>query len=114
MSSCAVGEPGKSSRSRKGIAGAKIRRKLRGRGPDVYLVQLKGHNQNAVAEAIKHYWGVARAVAYAEPDYLVWAMGTPDDARFSEQWGLLLSVWKGCLFNFPSATLAQRSHSVRR
>ncbi len=66
--------------------GAGIRRKRY--APDTYLVGLESADPEAVPRAVAALSGEG-AAAYAEPDYIVRAIGTvPNDPRFAELYGL--------------------------
>ena len=64
-----------------------IKRKLRGLD-DIYLVELKQPGVKQVREAIKRFRVETASIAYAEPDYIVHTLATPDDPFFNETWGL--------------------------
>jgi len=69
-----------------GKQGARIRKKALAQG--TYLVELAGADLDAVTHAVEAFTKEAHAVAYAEPDYLVHAIATPNDPRLGELWGL--------------------------
>ncbi len=67
--------------------GATVRKKMY--APDMYIVKLAEKDLGKVKEMAAHFEKAAATIAYAEPDYLVYALDTvPDDTDFEEQWGM--------------------------
>ena len=65
---------------------AKIRKKLPASA--TYLVEFPDATIDTVLQAITTYGGRTRLVKYAEPDYVVYAVATPNDPRYAELWGM--------------------------
>jgi len=66
--------------------GGGIRRKMR--APRLYLVRIPATRIEDFEEALSGLEKSAGVVGYAEPDYMTRPCATPNDPRFSEQWGL--------------------------
>ncbi len=78
-------QPGTPEKARADIHarhGGKVEETIAGIGVQVVRVP-----ENKVAEKVRAYKGEG-SVAFAEPDYVARAIFTPDDSRFSEQWGM--------------------------
>ena len=66
--------------------GGRIRRKLR--TPDTFLVEIAAGNLDALPDSVSRFSTEKALVKYAEPDYVVHALTTPNDASFAQLWGL--------------------------
>ena len=66
---------------------ANIRRKML--APNTYIVELSGHDLDAVQRAVEGFERETQSIAYAEPDYIVHVTQTfPDDTDFPQLYGL--------------------------
>jgi subtilisin family serine protease len=82
-------KPGVSEQALVGLAekhGTRIRRRMN--APGLYLVKTAEVSLDAVEKALAAFAAEAAAVAYAEPDHVVYALGEPDDSSFSKLWGM--------------------------
>lgn len=67
--------------------GAQVRKRMG--APDSYLVAFECNSIDTLDRMLEAYNRRIDEVAYAEPDYIVYAFETyPDDASFSQLWGL--------------------------
>ncbi len=64
--------------------GARVLKKM---NSGLYLVQLAQHEIDSVPEAMDRFQAL-RAVAYAEPNFIVQATSTPNDPSYSALWGM--------------------------
>jgi subtilisin family serine protease/methionine-rich copper-binding protein CopC len=65
--------------------GGTIRKKIRG-ADGVYLVAFPGEDTEALPAALQKFSTVS--AAYAEPDYIVRSLRTPNDASYRQLWGM--------------------------
>ena len=68
------------------LYGAEIRKRMS--APATYLVEFPHAEIDTIVNAIAAYGDEANLVAYAEPDYVVYAVATPNDPRYTELWGM--------------------------
>ncbi len=66
--------------------GGKVRKKML--APDSYLVAFEAPDPDALTNYLAAYNAEAAKIAYAEPDYIVYALATPNDPDFDELWGM--------------------------
>lgn len=66
--------------------GGRVRKKLA--APDTYLIEVTAPKAGSLPEAIAALSADKTLVAYAEPDYIVHALTTPNDPSFSQLWGM--------------------------
>jgi alpha-tubulin suppressor-like RCC1 family protein/subtilisin family serine protease len=66
--------------------GALIRKTML--APNTFIVQLQGHEVDTVSKAVAQFTQEASTIAYAEPDYIVYPVATPNDTDFGKLWGL--------------------------
>lgn len=57
-------------------------------GRNLYFLDLPGIDSSGLQAALEKLRKLPILVAFAEPDFIVHAFATPNDARFGEQWGL--------------------------
>lgn len=79
--------------SHKGDELAELAKPLKGRiraltSPDTYVVELPTSHLDTVPTAVALISAARDIVAYAEPDYYVHTLDTPNDTGFVQEWGL--------------------------
>lgn len=66
--------------------GGRVRKKLT--APDTYLIEIPANEIESLPQAVTGLTADKALVAYAEPDYVVHALAAPNDASYSQLWGL--------------------------